>query len=288
MLMLFQFVILILSLQSSISFTINHSPKQFPVISKHAVYATTTTANSANNWNWDSIVNSFSKILSPNQGKSSSGSISVEVPVIDYTIYDKEINSIKEILNEATISKNKYQPEDLIEKLTKLEKLMRAKNKLDEGKTSVETSESLTGAWKLIYTTGTVDTQKKIGKVNYFPTNPIYAMQTFDNNSKNITNGIYWTSNNFPLLKFYGKYEWNEKPRRVDFDFDEIAVFNFQFSLPKGGAAKIGSSTGLGSDNNVKNINKGRKPFFNWISADENIATARGGGGGLALWKRVN
>ena len=29
-----------------------------------------------------------------------------------------------------------------------------------------------------------------------------------------------------------------------------------------------------------------RQPFFNWISADEQIATARGGGGGLALWKR--
>ena len=26
--------------------------------------------------------------------------------------------------------------------------------------------------------------------------------------------------------------------------------------------------------------------FFNWISADAEIATARGGGGGLALWQR--
>ena len=38
---------------------------------------------------------------------------------------------------------------------------------------------------------------------------------------------------------------------------------------------------------NVKNSEKGKRPFFNWISADETIATARGGGGGLALWKRV-
>ena len=30
----------------------------------------------------------------------------------------------------------------------------------------------------------------------------------------------------------------------------------------------------------------GKKPFFNWISADSEIATARGGGGGLALWQR--
>ena len=30
----------------------------------------------------------------------------------------------------------------------------------------------------------------------------------------------------------------------------------------------------------------GKKPFFNWISADGLIATARGAGGGLALWQR--
>ncbi len=52
-------------------------------------------------------------------------------------------------------------------------------------------------------------------------------------------------------------------------------------------AAKIGASTGLGSDSNVKNAQKDKKAFFNWISADKNIATARGGGGGLALWKRI-
>lgn len=43
----------------------------------------------------------------------------------------------------------------------------------------------------------------------------------------------------------------------------------------------------MGSKNNVKNAEKGKAAFFNWISADGNIATARGGGGGLALWKRV-
>jgi len=49
----------------------------------------------------------------------------------------------------------------------------------------------------------------------------------------------------------------------------------------------MGAASGLGSKSNVKNVEKGRKAFFNWISADESIATARGGGGGLALWKRV-
>jgi hypothetical protein len=33
---------------------------------------------------------------------------------------------------------------------------------------------------------------------------------------------------------------------------------------------------------------QGKRAFFNWITADDRIATARGGGGGLALWKRVD
>jgi hypothetical protein len=43
----------------------------------------------------------------------------------------------------------------------------------------------------------------------------------------------------------------------------------------------------LGSESNVKNAQKDKAAFFNWISADDKIATARGGGGGLALWTRV-
>jgi hypothetical protein len=57
--------------------------------------------------------------------------------------------------------------------------------------------------------------------------------------------------------------------------------------LKPGEAASVGSKTGLGSDSNVKNAEKGKQAFFNWISANDKIATARGGGGGLALWKRV-
>ena len=109
------------------------------------------------------------------------------------------------------------------------------------------------------------------------------------------------------------------------FDFDEITLFSlFNINLKKGQAAKIGASSGLGSEGNVENAKRDKKAFFNWskccrrclfqcdgagiiptmkrrvspsltflrcfvllVSADETIATARGGGGGLALWKRV-
>ena len=51
--------------------------------------------------------------------------------------------------------------------------------------------------------------------------------------------------------------------RKVEFDFYAIAVLGLKFDLPKGGAAKIGSSTGLGSDNNEKLVEKGSTDNFN-------------------------
>ena len=40
--------------------------------------------------------------------------------------------------------------------------------------------------------------------------------------------------------------------RRLNFDFDAIAVLGLRFDLPRGGAAKIGASTGLGAEKNVQ------------------------------------
>jgi hypothetical protein len=199
-------------------------------------------------------------------------------PLIDYTIYDVDIKSARSILLEASTTKT-TEPLKVLESLSALEKLMRAKNRLDEGVTSKDTLFRLNGSWRLVFTTGTVNVQKKIGKVNYFP---IKAVQSFNTTTTpfKITNGIY--IGDFPLLKFFGDFTWATAARKLEFDFDEIAVLGLRFSLPKGGAAKIGSSTGLGAEN------KTRRPFFNWISADEQIATARGAGGGLALWKRVD
>ena len=78
-------------------------------------------------------------------------------------------------------------------------------------------------------------------------------------------------------------------------------VLGLRIGIKKGDAVKIGSTTGLGSEPKLSNNEEeedGAKgvassssggngsPMFLWISANEEIATARGGGGGLALWKR--
>ena len=131
--------------------------------------------------------------------------------------------------------------------------------------------------------TGTAKSQERLGaRINYFP---FKAIQSFDTNTWAISNAIY--IGEFPVIQFFGDFDFNLKSRKLEFDFDTISIFGFKINLGKGQAAQIGASSGLGSDSNVVNAKRDRKAFFNWIAADESIATARGGGGGLALWKRV-
>ena len=173
------------------------------------------------------------------------------------------------------------EPEAVCAALLEVEKTMRAAAKDDGGAISRATLEALDGAWRLVFTTGTLDTQNKIGKINYFP---LRATQSFDTSTMRITNGIY--VGEFALLKFFGEFQWLEDRRRLEFDFDQIALLGLTFDLPKGGAEGLGAASGLGSKNNVKLAKEGKKAFFNWIFADEEVALARGGGGGLALWRR--
>lgn len=99
-----------------------------------------------------------------------------------------------------------------------------------------------------------------------------------------ITNGIYLGDT--AVLKFFGPFEWKEAQRKLTFDFDYIAIFGLKIKLPKGGAAGLGAASGLGAKSNVERAKRELPAFFNWISANSEIATARGGGGGLALWRR--
>lgn len=177
-----------------------------------------------------------------------------------------EVSTINALLIKAS-NKQISETESIVTSLLQLEKLMRKKNTYDENTTSQNTLQALQGDWRLIFTTGTVNTQKKIGKINYFP---IKAVQSFDTSVTpyKISNGIY--IGNFTILKFFGEFTWSIKSRKLEFDFDQIYVLGLSFNL---------GSTVLGNKSP-------KRPFFNWISANEYYATARGGGGGLALWKK--
>mmetsp|Transcript_8213 Transcript_8213/g.7748 ORF Transcript_8213/g.7748 Transcript_8213/m.7748 type:complete len:257 (-) Transcript_8213:497-1267(-) len=198
--------------------------------------------------------------------------------------YDAQIAECKDVLV-RTVDTKAEDPAVVLEALENLEKLMRVKRKAEPEKAAQEVLDNLTGDWRLIFTTGTKDTQDRFkAKINYFP---LKAIQSFDatKNPPTIENGIY--AGNLALLTFYGDFVFDLRKSKVEFDFDQVSILGWKIGIKKGDAAQIGASTGLGSESNVENAKKDKKAFFNWISADENIATARGGGGGLALWQRV-
>lgn len=215
---------------------------------------------------------------------------------------DAQIDEVLRIL--YTAAETRAEDSDtVVAALLDLEKLVRARNKGDPScadATLAALGGNGGGSWRLIFTTGTVNTQKRTGRINYFP---IRATQSFrvaaaaDNDNDNggapwlIENGIY--VGDFPAVKFRGDFDWTVQKSgvtKLTFDFTQLKLLNFlDVKLKAGEAASLGAKTGLGSESNVNLVDKqGKRPFFNWISADDKIATARGGGGGLALWKRVD
>jgi hypothetical protein len=207
---------------------------------------------------------------------------------------DQAISKSLDVLYRAAETKAE-DSDAVVAALLDLEKLKRQANKASP-KAADETLEALSGSgsgggasWRLVFTTGTIDTQKRTGRVNYFP---IRATQSFNRATDPwlIENGIYL--GDFPILKFKGDFDWTLQTSgvaKLTFDFSAIKLFNaFEIQLKAGEAASFGAKTGLGSKSNKELEKRGKRPFFNWISADDKIATARGGGGGLALWKRVD
>lgn len=195
------------------------------------------------------------------------------------------IQEAKELLCRAAETKLEN-PEKVLNALSSLEKNCKLKFKEDPESFSKDIMDNISGEWRLIFTTGTKERQEKSGgRVNYFP---LKAIQKFDATStpKIIENAIYAWS--LPLIKFSGDFDFDERKRKLEFDFDMIEILGLlKIKLGRKDVAKLGASTGLGSANNEKLADMGRRAFFDWISADKDIATARGGGGGLALWKRI-
>jgi len=205
----------------------------------------------------------------------------------DTSEIDAKIATAQALLETAAETK-KEDSETVIQSLLDLEQLMRQKSKAQGEAVGEAMREDLNGDWQLVFTTGTKNTQEKYGKINYFP---IKAVQTFRTqqlaeSEMRITNGIFVSD--FPLLQFFGPMDFDTRKRKLEFDFDKLKLFNaLELNLGKGQAAELGAKSGLGSDSNVENSKRGKQAFFNWISANDKIATARGGGGGLALWKRI-
>ncbi len=142
---------------------------------------------------------------------------------------------------------------------------------------------SLEGAWRLIYTTGTKDLQKTFSNdtfINYFPLKAVqsFSYKTGPNQYNVISNGIYWDT--FPIIQFQGNFLIEPRLKKVIFDFEKVKLLNL-ITIPVSSynASDFNPKVGV-----TERLNK--KPFFKWILADKVMAVARGRSGGLALWRR--
>ena len=152
------------------------------------------------------IFEQFSDLFTPQKQQKKEQK---STPIIES--YEAEINAAKSILLKASRKEIEVSKSDeIVNNLVELEKLMRKQNKADEGRTAEITIDKLNGAWRLVFTTGTVETQKKVGRINYFP---LKAVQCFDTTELKLTNGIY--INDFAVLKFFGPFEFNPKSRKL-------------------------------------------------------------------------
>ncbi|CAM9148806.1 unnamed protein product [Scytosiphon promiscuus] len=155
-------------------------------------------------------------------------------------------------------------PDTVIDAIRLLEKKGGSKKPLAGRKGSSQPKFDLltdNGNWRLIFTTGDMKTQKKLGgKISYVP---IKAVQVF-NPDYTITNGVYLGS--FPLLKFSGTFTWAEEKARLDFTFDQIGVLGITLPYNQG-ESKV-------------------QPGFTFMDISDRYVIARGAGGGLALWLR--
>ncbi|CAM9338571.1 unnamed protein product [Ectocarpus sp. 6 AP-2014] len=154
-------------------------------------------------------------------------------------------------------------PDTVIEAIRLIEKSGGSKKPLEGRDSSQPKFDLLTdnGNWRLIFTTGDVKTQKKLGgKISYVP---IKAVQVF-NPDYTITNGVYLGS--FPVLKFSGTFTWAEEKARLEFTFNEVGVLGLNFPYNQG-ESKV-------------------PPGFTFMDISDRYVIARGAGGGLALWLR--
>uniref|UniRef100_A0A7N0T7S0 Microbial collagenase n=1 Tax=Kalanchoe fedtschenkoi TaxID=63787 RepID=A0A7N0T7S0_KALFE len=124
-------------------------------------------------------------------------------------------------------------------------------------------TESPGRTWMLIFTA-----EKQLNGGRYFPNT---AIQRFDATAKQIENGVFFGPIGY--LTFEGRFSW--KKRILAFIFERLKITlgplqTFEISLRQ----------------NEDKEPTTKDPFFIWFYVDEEIAVAKGRGGGTAFWCR--
>mmetsp|Transcript_542 Transcript_542/g.1548 ORF Transcript_542/g.1548 Transcript_542/m.1548 type:complete len:271 (-) Transcript_542:68-880(-) len=186
------------------------------------------------------------------------------------------------LVKKVALSGSKFQMISAREMFESLVKLNQIKTKKPDDLSEIlagDDGEGKGSFWKLVFTVSKSNlnqaTSKGLGSVSgnggsFFP---VTAVQNWNNANMRIQNGIFILGV-FSLI-FSGDFELVNKSGILYFDFDRLDIalgpIKFGFDLPP----------------DEKRAGK-KRPFFVWVHADQDIAIARGRGGGLAVWKRVD
>ena len=175
-----------------------------------------------------------------------------------------ELEALKTSVLYSAATTTSTDPSTVVDALLTAEKLTKSINK-ELISPSASLRPRLAGSWRLIFTTGTLKTQEKVGRVNYFP---LKAVQSFTADG-GISNAIYLFGG-APVIKFEGAYELVEVGAsvvRVEFDFGSVRLLDaFDIKLG-GGALEVGERTGLGSGTGIGKDDGKKKGEFVCLSA---------------------
>ncbi len=145
----------------------------------------------------------------------------------------------------------------------------------------------LIGTWRLCFITGTVKTRKKAGKIlgsgRYLP-NWVTILLSYSQNTDKEARGRVenLVKLGFVQLSLTGPVKFLPPKNILGFDFTQISVKIFTKTVYSGYMRR-----GKKSEENFYQERIAKQAFFSYFWIGEQIIAARGRGGGLALWTRI-
>ncbi len=190
-----------------------------------------------------------------------------------------------DILNQAVNDKNSYPKGQVL-----VEALLAAEKHSHQRKSQYQ-FEQLKGCWQLHFITGTKNSQKKFGNILgggfYIPSifKIIISYSAIGNLEKSLNQGRIENIVKFGLVKFCvdGPCKFICKKNIMAFDFTYLKMWILDVKI-----YEMNIRNGRNSEANFYETNINRQAFFSYFYVTENVIAARGRGGGLALWKKVN
>jgi len=186
---------------------------------------------------------------------------------------------------QQSVTKNKPNPEQINQALLEIEK---------NSKKSKESYlfQQLLGTWQLYFITGTKKAKKRAGIVlgkgfylpSFFKATLNYSLNENQGNTEEFIAGIMKNSVQFGLmsLTFSGCTKFLPQKNILAFDFTRINIDVLGKTIYQGEIRGGKNQEAKFYQEKIK-----KQAFFHYFYLGENLISARGKGGGLAIWKKV-